>query len=156
MIVAMIGTGPDSFDRLIRPLDELAAKQGWSVFVQLGHTRYEPRHCQFERFVERDALLRMIEHSELVVTQGGYGGIRDALQFNKPVVAVPRYPGLSESPDHQDEMVRAMEQKGYLIGVYDIAQLETAIERARNFVPVPRVPSTIPGMLARYVTSHCL
>ncbi len=156
MIVTLVGTGPDSFDRLVRPLDELAGEKGWDVFVQLGHTRYEPRHCKFERFVERDALLWMIEHAELVITQGGYGGIRDALQFNKPIVAVPRYPHLSESPDHQDEMVRAMEQQGYLIGVYDVAQLETAIERARNFVPAPRVASTIPGMLAGYVTSHCL
>jgi UDP-N-acetylglucosamine transferase subunit ALG13 len=152
----MVGTGPDSFDRLVRPLDELAAKYGWDVFFQLGHTRYEPKHCRFERFVERDALLKMIESAELVITQGGYGGIRDALLFNKPVVAVPRYPGLHEAPDHQEEMVRAMEEQGYLIGVYDIAQLETAIGQARKFMPVDRIPSVIPGMLADYVCRNLL
>lgn len=151
----MVGTGPDSFDRLVRPLDELAGRHGWDVFVQLGHTRYEPAHCRFERFVERDALLRMIESAKMVITQGGYGGIRDALQFDKPIVAVPRYPELQEAPDHQDEMVRAMEQRGYLIGVYDVAHLEAAIERARAFAPVPRQTSTIPGMLADYV-SRCV
>jgi UDP-N-acetylglucosamine transferase subunit ALG13 len=139
---------------LVRPLDELAGKSGWDVFVQLGHTRYEPAHCRFERFVERDALMRMIENAELVITQGGYGGIRDALQFNKPIVAVPRYPELQEAPDHQDEMVRAMEQKGCLIGVYDVAHLEAAIERARRFVPAPRPASAIPGMLADYVSRN--
>lgn len=154
MIVAMVGTGPDSFDRLVRPLDELAGKNGWDIFVQLGHTRYEPKHCKFARFVERDELLRMIERAELVITQGGYGGIRDALSFDKPVVAVPRYPGLHESPDHQDEMVRAMEDSGYLIGVYDIGQLEGAIQRARKFIPAARNPSTIPAMLAEYVAKH--
>lgn len=151
----MAGTGPDSFDRLIRPLDGLAGKYGWEVFIQLGHTRFEPAHCRFERFVERDRLLQMIESAELIITQGGYGSIRDALLFNKPIVAVPRYPSLHEAPDHQDEMVRAMEEQGYLIGVYDVAQLESAIERARKFVPAPRPASAIPGMLADFV-SRCV
>jgi UDP-N-acetylglucosamine transferase subunit ALG13 len=151
VIVAMVGTGPDSLDRLVRPLDELAGRHGWDVFVQLGHTGYEPLHCRFERFVDRDALLQMIESAELVITQGGYGGIRDALLFDKPIVAVPRYPALRESPDHQEEMVKAMEERGYLIGVYDIAQLEAAIQRARNFIPSARTPSFIPDMLADYV-----
>lgn len=147
----MVGTGPDSFDRLVKPLDELAGKRGWDVFVQLGHTRYEPVHCRFERFVERDTLMRMVEEAELVITQGGYGSIRDALQFDKPILAVPRYPELHEAPDHQDEMVRAMEQQGYLIGVYDVAHLEAAIERARGFIPATRPASAIPAMLADYV-----
>lgn len=151
MIVAMVGTGPDSFDRLVRPLDELAHKRGWDVFVQLGHTAYVPTHCRFERFVERDSLLQMIHDAEVVISQGGYGGIRDALSFGKSIVAVPRYPELHEAPDHQDEMVRAMEERGYLIGVYDVAQLEQAIEKARNFRPAERAASHIPGMLADYV-----
>lgn len=153
MIVAMVGTGPDSFDRLVRPLDELAGRNGWDVFIQLGHTRYEPRHCKFERFVERDVLLRLIEQAALVITQGGYGGIRDALQFDKPILAVPRYPALKESPDHQDEMVRAMEKEGYLIGLYDIKELETMIRGAMGFKPRPRSHSTIPKMLAEYVAA---
>lgn len=147
----MVGTGPDSFDRLVKPLDELVGNRGWDVFVQLGHTRCEPVHCRFERFVERDTLMRMVEEAELVITQGGYGSIRDALRYDKPIVAVPRYPSLHEAPDHQDEMVRAMEQQGYLIGVYDVAHLEAAIERARGFVPAPRPASAIPAMLADYV-----
>lgn len=154
MIVAMVGTGPDSFDRLVRPLDKLAGKHGWDIFIQLGHTRYEPRHCKFERFVERDVLLRMVEQAEFVITQGGYGGIRDALLFDKPILAVPRYPVLNESPDQQDEMVRAMEKKGYLIGLYDIKELETAIRRTMNFKPKSRSCSTIPKMLAEYVVAH--
>lgn len=151
VIITMVGTGPDSFDRLVRPLDELAGKNGLDVFVQLGHTRYEPNHCRFERFVERDKLLRLIESAEIVITQGGYGGIRDALSFNKPILAVPRYPALNESPDHQDEMVRAMEEKGYLIGLYDVTHLESAIEKTRSFRPAARDVSTIPSMLAEYV-----
>ena len=153
VIVAMVGTAPESFHRLIRPLDDLAGKHGWDVTVQLGNTSYEPIHCKFERFFDREVLLHLIESAELVITQGGYGGIRDALLFNKPIVAVPRYFGLREAlDDHQKDMVHAMEEQGYLIGVYDVAQLESAIERARKFVPAPRPASAIPGMLADFVT----
>lgn len=152
MMVAMVGTGPDSFDRLVRHLDELAEKNSLDVFIQLGHTSYEPRYCCFERFVERDRLLKLIECAEIVITQGGYGSIRDALLFDKPVLAVPRYPALNESPDHQDELVRAMEQAGYLIGVYDVEQLESAIQKVRKFVPRERIRSAIPAMLCEYVT----
>jgi UDP-N-acetylglucosamine transferase subunit ALG13 len=153
VIVAMVGTGPDSFDRLVRPLDELAGRHGWNVFIQLGYTRYQPRYCRFECFVERDPLMAMIKSAELIITQGGYGGIRDALLYDKPILAVPRYPELQESPDHQDEMVRAMEEKGYLIGLYDIEGLEDAIQRTLRFHPEPRPASRIPAMLANYIES---
>jgi len=154
VIVTLVGTGPDSFERLVRPLDELAGKNGWDVFIQLGHTRYVPSHCKYERFLDRSVLLRMIEGAELVITQGGYGGIRDALLFNKPIVAVPRDPTLNESPDYQDEMVKAMEEKGYLIGLYDTNQLELSVEKAKSFSPAARDASTIPSLLADYVTKR--
>ena len=156
LIVLMVGTGPDSFDRLVRPFDELVKRHGWKVFVQLGHTRYVPRHCQYERFIERDALLQKIKTAELVVTQGGYGGIRDALAFNKKILAVPRYPDLNESPDRQEEMVRVMEEKGYLIGVYNIDDLEKKIHQAKEFQPKPRGKSRIPEFIRSYINQKLM
>jgi hypothetical protein len=61
---------------------------------------------------------------------------------------------LNESPDYQDELVKAMEEKGYLIGLYDMNQLELAVERARSFSPAARDTSAIPSMLADYVTKR--
>lgn len=150
-MVVLAGTNPYSFDRLIRPIDELAGRHGWDVFVQLGYTDYVPQHCQSEKFIDRARLLELVGKSELVVAQGGYGSIRDALLFNKPLVAVPRFPELGEATDRQEELVRAMEELGYLIGVYDIAYLAQALERARGFVPSPRKASRIPGFLYEYL-----
>jgi UDP-N-acetylglucosamine transferase subunit ALG13 len=152
VILALAGTNPYPFDRLIVPLDAMAGEHGWDVFIQTGHTQYAPLHCRYESFIERGCLLHLIEQAELVITQGGYGSIRDALLYNKPVVAVPRYPELGESTDRQDELVRAMEDMMYLIGVYDIALLEDAISAARDFTPAPRRSSNIPAMLGDYVT----
>lgn len=152
VIVVLLGTGPDSFDRLMRPLDQLAGRHAWDVFVQLGHTAYTPQHCRYERFLERDRLMKIIESSELVVCQGGYGSIRDSVVLGKPVVAVPRQPSLGESPDNQEEMVRAMEKIGLLIGVYDVeTQLESAILRASTFRPSKRPKNRIPGLIREFI-----
>lgn len=154
MIVALLGTNPYSFDRLIRPLDELAGKNAWQGFVQLGHTVYEPVNLEYQRFVPKPELMSRIEAADVVVCQGGFGSIRDALRLGKSVVAVPRKPELGESPDEQEEMVRAMEAEGYLIGVYDIGDLEQAIAKARRFRPVPRPASRVPHIIGRFLEEN--
>jgi UDP-N-acetylglucosamine transferase subunit ALG13 len=154
MIVVLLGTNPYSFDRLIRPLDRLAGQKGWDVFVQMGNTTYSPEHLRHEAFVPRQELLAIVAQAEVVVCQGGFGSIRDALSLNKPIVAVPRQPELGESPDAQEELVRALENLGYVVGVYEIGDLEEAIERARQFVPEPRMASRIPVIIGKFLAEY--
>lgn len=151
MIAVLLGTNPYSFDRLVKPLDRLAQKRGWKVFVQLGHTTYQPKHLEYQAFVPRQKLMSILADAELVICQGGFGSIRDALALNKPVVAVPRKPELGESPDEQEELVRMLDESGYVIGVYDIDELEEAIDRARSFVPKERSPSRIPDIIGDFL-----
>ncbi len=150
-IVVMLGTNPYSFDRLIRPLDELAEKKQWDVFVQLGHTTFKPKYCKSESFVSRSELIDRIEEADLVICHGGFGSIRDALSFGKPVLAVPRQPELQESQDYQEEMVRAMEEQGYLVGVYDIKELSDAVDKAYGFIPASTGKSKIPGLIQAFI-----
>ena len=134
MILCMTGTGPYNFDRVTKKLDRLAAKNDWDVFIQIGHANYIPEHCKFEKFMGRDRLQELIEACEIVVCHGGFGSIRDSLEQNKPVVAVPRLAELNEvQDDHQTIMVKALEIAGYILAVYVVDDLDTTIERARNF-----------------------
>lgn len=152
LIVVLTGTGPDTFERLVRPLDELAGRYGWDVFVQLGHTPFEPQWCKYERFIERSRLMGIIEEAELVITHGGFGSMRDALALGKPVVAIPRQFEFNEvQDDHQEELVNELDRKGFVIGVHDIADLEEAIERARKFSPGTIPESKIPQLIASYL-----
>ena len=154
MIAVLTGTGPDSFERLIRPLDELAGRLGWEVFVQLGHTPFEPQWCKYERFVERSRLMRIVEDAELVITHGGFGSMRDALALGKPVVAVPRRVDFKEvQDDHQEELVHELEGGGYVIGVREISDLEGAIERARTFSPGTVPKSRIPDLISEFLAN---
>ena len=132
MILVLVGTNPYSFDRLVRAADDYAAKSGEKVFIQLGHTQYKPKYAQWERFVDRNKLLSLIETAEIVITQGGYGSLLDCLKAGKKIVAVPRIPELGEAPDRQDELVKELEKQNKIVAVYDIKKLPSAIECAKH------------------------
>ncbi len=154
VIVALVGTCPYGFERMLEPLDEAAGRRGWDVFMQTGFTTaWRPSHSRSEAFVPRPQLVQMLKTAEVVVTHGGYGSIRDSLAFGRPVVAVPRRGDLGEHQDsHLEELVREFERMGLLIGVHDTKNLEAAIDRARSFVPAPRQPSRIPAMIAEFLS----
>jgi UDP-N-acetylglucosamine transferase subunit ALG13 len=153
VIVVLLGTNPYSFERLARGMDELAERHGWEVFVQLGHTSYEPTHCKWVRFVDHERLLGLMAQADVVVTQGGFGSLRDGLALGRKVVAVPRQPQLGESVDDQGDLVRALESAGRVLAVYDIRDLERAIEQAAHFAPKPSEPSRIPQIIGAYLSA---
>jgi UDP-N-acetylglucosamine transferase subunit ALG13 len=130
LIAVLLGTNPYSFTRLVNQVDFIASESNMHFYVQLGNTKNNPKYCEYERFVDHKKLLNKIYKSELVVSHGGFGSIRDALMCKKPVVAVPRRPELGESQDFQEELVRELEASGRLIGVYDINQLYSKIQEA--------------------------
>ncbi len=154
MITVLTGTSPDGFERLIKPLDELAGKHHWDIFIQLGHTPFEPQWCKYERFIERSRLMMLVKEAELVITHGGFGSMRDALVLGKSVVAIPRRFEFNEVQDnHQEELVDELERKGLVISVRDMSNLEVAIEKARNFSPGAIPKSKIPRIIADYLGS---
>ena len=127
MILVLVGTNPYSFNRLVKAVDGYARANNEKVFIQIGHTKYEPKYSEYAPFLEKSQLIEKIKEAEFVITQGGFGGISDCLSLGKTVIAVPRKPAMGESPDDQEEIVRALEQESRLIGVYDIAELEAPI-----------------------------
>ena len=153
VIFVMVGTNPYSFDRLVRSVDSLAAQYKWDVYIQLGHTSYIPKNCRYDAFVTREQMQDNISKSELVICHGGFGSIRDALAYNKPIVTVPRKPELNESQDYQEEMVKELEENNYLLAVYDIDDLEKTIEAARGFLPSKCQGSKIPSIINDYINS---
>ena len=79
MIAVLLGTNPYSFEPLVMAVDAIAERGEEEFFVQLGNTPYEPRHCAFVRFIEKELLEEKIDAATLVITHGGFGSIRDAL-----------------------------------------------------------------------------
>ena len=128
MILVLLGTNYFSFDRLVKEVDlNIATKH--DVWIQIGETVNSPINSRFFKYEERGLLLDRINRSDLIITQGGYGSMMDSIQLNKKIIAVPRKIELNECLDDQAELVQYFESKKYVVGCYDINELEGLVAK---------------------------
>jgi UDP-N-acetylglucosamine transferase subunit ALG13 len=117
-----------AFDRLVKEMDRIAGKLDEQVMMQLGSTDYEPKNCDYFRFMPRNDMEDFHADARVVVCHAGTGSILTTLAHNKPLVLVPRLKRYGEVfDDHQLEISKEMESRGVTV-VYDISNLESAIE----------------------------
>jgi UDP-N-acetylglucosamine transferase subunit ALG13 len=126
LILCLVGTNPYSFERLVKEVDKIADK--YKIFIQIGNTKYIPKNCEFIDFEENSKLQEKIKNADLIITQGGYGSMMDAIQLHKKIIAVPRKIDLNESLDDQTELIEYFESKNYVLSCYDIAELEGLVK----------------------------
>ena len=127
MILCLVGTNPYDFTRLVKAIDTMAPKINIPIVIQIGNTEYKPKNCEFFSFKAKDEVGELISQSELVISQGGYGSMTDAIMLNKKLIGVPRKIEFKESQDNQVELVEYYESKGYLKACYEIEKLESLV-----------------------------
>jgi UDP-N-acetylglucosamine transferase subunit ALG13 len=136
MIFVTVGTARQPFTRLLEAVDALAATPEFreqAFFVQTGHADFEPRHCEWKKFLDRDEFLDCMERAEMVVCHGGGACILQANKSGKVPVALPRLGSLDEAlDDHQVDLVATLEQDGRAVALEDPTELAAALERARE------------------------
>lgn len=136
MVFVTVGTHEQPFDRLVRAVDALVADGTLreEVFVQTGYCAYEPKHCEWQKFVPAPEMCSRMEEADVVVTHGGPSSFIEAMAAGKVPVVVPRYERYGEHVnDHQEAFVRLVaERQGGIVPVYDVADLAGAIEEARR------------------------
>ena len=77
-----------------------------------------------------------MEKADLVITHGGVGSITLSLKRGKKVIAVPRLHEYHEHVNnHQKEIVQTYDEKGYIVGVQDVKELQEALSKIKNFEP---------------------
>lgn len=132
MIFVTVGTREDSFGRLIERIDELAPELDDEVYIQLGHTDYEPRNAEeWFRFTDEETIQQLYATTDVVVAHAGAGTVLTALANGKPLVLVPRYEQYGEHEnDHQLDLAEALESRDAVFVVYDIDDLRENIEAA--------------------------
>ncbi len=136
MIVATLGTMYLDFPRLIHALDAYALASGERTVIQLGLATTEPKHCEYFDFRGHDELVALQREARVVVCHAGIGAVTDALACAVPFVVVPRLRAHGEhNNDHQLELARAIERRGWARAVYTIDDLEDAL---RNPLSPPR------------------
>lgn len=136
MIFVTVGTHEQQFNRLIKAVDELKADGAIDepVYIQTGYSTYEPAHCEHSKFVPFKKMKEMMADADVVITHGGPSSFIEAMAAGKVPVVVPRRGDLAEHVnDHQAEFVRIVaERQGGIVPVNDVADLSSAIHRARE------------------------
>ena len=138
MILVLLGTQYNSFERLLKKIENCIESKiiKEDVIVQAGNTKYDSNKMEILDFVLQEELKKLLQQANFIITHGGVGSIIGALNENKKVIGVPRKHKYKEHVnDHQIQIVRNFNKRGYIIGIDDVENLETAIKKIVDFEP---------------------
>lgn len=138
------------FDRLFQILDR-AVESGLitdNIVAQIGEGKYEPKHFEFHRFVEKGKFDQMVSDANLVIGHAGVGVIMQALDAETPLLVLARKAEFGEHVnDHQVSTAQKFEEQGHILS-FEEATLAQQLERIAGFTPKARNPN-IEGVGAR-------
>jgi UDP-N-acetylglucosamine transferase subunit ALG13 len=142
MIFVTVGTHEQSFDRLLREVDNLV-KEGTikeNVIMQTGFSEYQPKNCTYYNFLSFEKMNQYIEDARIVITHGGPASFLAVIQHNKIPIVVPREKKYHEHiNDHQVDFVKIVAEKmNNIVPIYDISKLKNAILTYDNYLDPSR------------------
>ena len=135
MILVTVGLHNYGFERLLKPMDELASELDTKVIIQYGSSTYIPAHAECFQWVSYHQFNQFIHQANVVVSHVAAGSILTSFRHNKPIVLVPRRKKYGEAiDDHQLQLSSALEKNKKAIVVYEPSaqNLRAAIHHAKN------------------------
>lgn len=144
MILTILGTHEQQFDRLLKAVDALDIAE--PRIVQTGYSRYVPQHCTAHEFLPFEQVESLMKEASVVITHAGTGTVMLALSLGKTPIVVPRLAKYGEHvDDHQIELVESLGELDLIIPLMDGDDLAAKIALAktrtntRTINPDPRV-----------------
>ena len=133
MIFVSLGTMDMPFYRMAKAVDKWAATTDEKIVVQTGYTDYVYKNIEnIFRFCTKDEMQRYIDEADILILQGGWGAISEAMEKKKRIVVIPRYDKTEHIHD-QFQLFRKLDSLGCVIGVFDEKDLAEKIEKAKTF-----------------------
>ena len=144
IIFVTLGSQKFQFDRLLKKLDEIAAKnEHYVIYAQTGYSTYQPVNFKYKPFLNKEEFDRLVENADVIITHGGTGAIITALKSGKKVLAVPRLKQYGEHVDnHQAQIAESFENAGYICTCWKMKDLEKQIEITYKMKPEKYVSNT--------------
>lgn len=136
MIFASFGNSPVPFVRMAEAVDKYAQETGEEVIVQSGKTDYDYRYCIVQPFMDKNTFMSHLKNCEVAILQGGWGAMSEASNMGVHTVVIPRINGIEHHHD-QEQLVRALEAEGVILGCYDTKYLTAMIEKAKTYAYKP-------------------
>lgn len=144
MILVLLGTQNNSFNRLLEEIEK-NIKNGTikeEVIVQAGYTKFETDKMKIIDLMSKEQLEKFQDEADLIITHGGVGSIISSIEKGKKVIAVPRMHEYGEHVNnHQKEIVKDFNDKGYIIGIEKVEDLKQAIIKSKEFEPKKYQPN---------------
>lgn len=132
MIFVTVGTHEQSFNRLIKKVDDLVANGNIKekVIVQTGFSTYIPKYCEVHKMMSFEEMQQALKDARIVITHGGPSSFIEALQFGKVPIVVPRQEKFNEHVNnHQVDFTKLIAKRmNNIIPVYDINDLGQTID----------------------------
>lgn len=132
MIFASLGTMDMPFYRMAKAVDEFAAQTNEEVIVQTGYTDYSYKYAHPFDFCTKSQMQEYLSSANLLILQGGWGAISEAMDLGKKIVVIPRH-NVTEHIHDQVQLIRKLDEMQCVIGVFDETKLSDAIKKAENF-----------------------
>lgn len=136
LIFVTLGTQDKPFNRLLEALEyqiDLGNIKE-EVIVQAGLTKYESTKMKIFNLVSHDEFEKYIKEARIVITHGGVGSIITALKHEKKVIAAPRLAQYGEHVnDHQLQILKCFEKKGYILPLYDFNDFDKVLKKIEGF-----------------------
>ena len=115
MIFASLGTMNIAFNRMAKAVDEWAAITKEEVIVQTGYTDYPYKHAKAFKFCTKEQMKGYISRADILILQGGWGAISEAMELRKRIVVIPRYDKVEHIHD-QFQLIRKLDTLGCVLG----------------------------------------
>jgi len=127
-----VGNAKQPFHRLLSLVHRSAAALPQPVFVQHGHTPFEPDAlCSGSAFLGMDEFAQRMASADLVILHAGAGSLIHAIRAGKVPVLMARSARHGEHvDDHQAEFVREIVAAGRALAVDDNSDLATVAGHA--------------------------
>ena len=155
MIFLTVGT-QFPFDRLIKAVDD-AFDEGLvdeEIFAQIGQGSYKPRNFKSVESLKKELFDDYIRKASSVISHAGVGTIAIALDYDKPLLVMPRLEKNGEVVnDHQVAIARKFEELGHILVAYQEEDLPEKVKKLKSFVPRPRKNQTkaVADRIARFL-----
>ncbi len=126
--------GQIPFDRLVKKVDAwISADTSYEAFAQIGPGGYQPRHMDWAEFLNPDEYREKVRNADVIVSHAGMGSIITALQYQTPIVILPRRAALEETRnDHQVGTVHRFADREGIYAAFEEFEVPNLIESIKS------------------------
>ncbi len=140
MIFLTVGT-QFPFDRLVKTIDDIVGKDliNEEIFSQIGESAYKPKNFKSVAFLEKNVFNNYLKNASRVIGHAGTGTIITALEYDKPLLVMPRLSKYHEVVhDHQVAIAKKFEEQKHILVAYQEEDLLQKAMELKHFLPKKR------------------